>query len=46
MGRAQPIHWEVDPFAVTPVAHAVVNDGVSAIGRTDQIDDHRVAAAR
>ena len=46
MGRAQPIHREVDPFAIAAVAQTAVNDGASAIGRTDHIDDHRSAAAR
>lgn len=41
MGRAQPIHREVDPFAVAAVADTAVNDGASAMVGTGRRDDHR-----
>jgi hypothetical protein len=41
MGRAQPIHREVDPFAV--VARTAVNDGALAVGNPDGAGDNRAA---
>lgn len=41
MGRAQPIHREVDPFAVSAVARPAVNDGALVMGDTRRIDDDR-----
>jgi len=41
MGRAQPIHREVDPFAVT--ARAAVNDGALAVANPDSADNNRPA---
>lgn len=45
MGRAQPIHRDVDPFAVTTPAQSAGNDGETVVATiAPQADDPDVAA--